>query len=236
MKEAGAPPQAAAADEAGIIIVIITGFSIILGMPTWLGKADVSWQRFLFTNSWLLGGVLLWSLRYPLQPISWQWRQASRLPLLSVFISAAIAVLGTLVSHGARLPAGVNTAFDYLAFTTAGPAAEEFFYRGLCLNFLLRRLGSPTVSTILVSAFFVLIHFPARLEGISLAIVSVLLCVVALRTRSLWYPVLLHSGWNLCVLGWSAPPSLSRHAIVLVVASGLMGAAVLSARSAAQPE
>ncbi|MCX5797917.1 MAG: CPBP family intramembrane metalloprotease [Elusimicrobia bacterium] len=230
MSAAETAPQPAVVDEASVIMVIATGFAIILGLPGWLGRPDVSWQRFIFTNIWMLGGVLLWSRRYPLRPISWHPGPTHRLVLITIFALAAVALTGTITSSGGRMPLGVNTAFDYVAFTTAGPAAEEFFYRGLCFNFLLRRLGSPAISTALVSVFFVTMHFPTRTEAIALAIISVVLCITALRTRSLLVPLVLHSGWNLCVLAWSAPPSISRHAVVLIVAMSLLGFTFSSAR------
>lgn len=231
MSAAEVPTPPAAVDEAGVIIVIAAGFSIILGLPGWLDRPDVSWQRYLFTNAWMIGCSLLWSFRHPLQPISWRPGPAFRLVLLSVFALAAVALMGTVVSAGGRMPAGTNSAFDYLVFTTAGPVAEEFFYRGLCFNFLLRRLGSPAISTTLVSVFFVATHFPARTEALVLACISVALCVTALRTRSLWWPLSLHSGWNLCVLGWSAPPGLVRQSVVLFVATVLLGTTLLMTRS-----
>ena len=224
-------PHLTTLHETAVIVCIAAGYSLILGLPAWLGRPDVSWQRFLLTNAWMLGAVLLWSRWQPLQPISWRTNPGGRTVLWSLFALVAIALSGTLISVGGRMAPGAVTAFDYLAFTVLGPAAEESFYRGLCLNFLLRRVGSPVIPTALVSVFFIIMHFPAKSEALVLAFVSVGLCVAALRTRSLFWPWFLHSGWNLCVLGWSAPSAPARHLVVTFVAVGLSVAAWLLRRS-----
>jgi membrane protease YdiL (CAAX protease family) len=130
-----------------------------------------------------------------------------------------------------------------LGAAIAVPLIEELFFRGLLLGILLRDLR-PTVATLLISAFFAVIHFlkaPARpYEVVSwfsgfrsignsfgqfadpmmvlalfatLFLIGWILADARLRTRSLFLPIGLHSGW---ILMAGAVGKLTRRSTIML--------------------
>ena len=82
----------------------------------------------------------------------------------------------------------------------AGAAAEEMLFRGYPFQTLLRS-WPVWVAAIPVSLPFALVHLanPNVAPGftfVNTALAGVWLCVAYWRTRSLWFPLGLHFGWN----------------------------------------
>ena len=206
--------------------MIAISFVLLAALPRWLGIADPAWRRFLLTNGWMLGASAVWRRFRPLDPIDWQLTSAGK-PTFGLSIALPIlALIATFVSPGSKLTTGLVRPFDYAAISTLGPLAEEFFFRGICLGFLIRKTDSRWIASILVSLLFVLMHLPELGEGIGLFLISVVLCAIAINTRSLFWPTLIHCGWNLCNVAWLAPASAARSTVVLMISAALL---VLSA-------
>jgi membrane protease YdiL (CAAX protease family) len=88
-----------------------------------------------------------------------------------------------------------------LAFAVVPALAEELLFRGAFLGLLRNSLG-PIARCVVVGATFGLLHlsiyrvFPTGAFG-------VLLCFAAVRSRSLWVPVIMHALHNGVLLTWS---------------------------------
>ena len=80
------------------------------------------------------------------------------------------------------------------------PLVEELLYRGLLLRALLRRV-QPAGAVFLSALVFALVHYvgdPSTLPFLpALTALGVALGLVALRTGSLKWPILIHAGFNL---------------------------------------
>ena len=81
-----------------------------------------------------------------------------------------------------------------------GAAAEEMLFRGYPLQTLMRS-WPVWVALVPVSVPFALVHLtnPNVVPGFTFAntvLAGVWLCVAYWRTRSLWFPLGLHAGWN----------------------------------------
>jgi uncharacterized protein len=86
-----------------------------------------------------------------------------------------------------------------LLLLIAAAAYEEIAFRGFAFQTLLR--GAPAVVPIaLLSVFFGLVHWdnPSRtvFSTLNTVLAGVWLSIAYLRTRSLWFPIALHTGWN----------------------------------------
>jgi membrane protease YdiL (CAAX protease family) len=89
--------------------------------------------------------------------------------------------------------------FSFVVFTL-GAAAEEMLFRGYPFQTLLRS-WPVWVAALPVSAPFALVHLlnPNVAPGftfLNTALAGVWFCVAYWRTRSLWFPLGLHFGWN----------------------------------------
>jgi membrane protease YdiL (CAAX protease family) len=89
--------------------------------------------------------------------------------------------------------------FAALVLLILAGAFEELLFRGYAFQTLLR--GAPAFLPILLfSVFFGLAHLgnPNRtfLSATNTVLAGVWLSVAYLRTRSLWFPTALHTGWN----------------------------------------
>lgn len=79
-----------------------------------------------------------------------------------------------------------------------GPVTEELFYRGYLLQTLSEGIGTfPAV--IVTSIAFGLSHYyiSGWMSVLNAGLLGILLCIVCLKTRSLWLPIGLHFGFNL---------------------------------------
>lgn len=122
----------------------------------------------------------------------------------STLIGAAVLLL--VLSGAVAFVADSGGPLDYvvflawtLIFFAIAAAWEEAVFRGYPFQVLVQWIG-PGRATILASALFALLHAqnpnvtPFALGNIFLA--GILLSIVYLRTRSLWYATGVHLGWN----------------------------------------
>jgi membrane protease YdiL (CAAX protease family) len=133
----------------------------------------------------------------------------------ALFAIATMMALVWLYTHRAFVPHDVPSermfvrgplyqyAVVLVTVAVVAPFVEEFYFRGILLSWLGRKIG--IVAAAVASALiFALLHlrFVARpgLEGWMLtgliAMVGLVNAVLALRTRSLWPPIAFHAGYN----------------------------------------
>ena len=83
-------------------------------------------------------------------------------------------------------------------------AAEEALFRGYPFQKLVSALG-PIAATLLASGGFALAHRHNpnvnTFALLNIFLAGVMLSVAYLRTRSLWFPIALHIGWNWIMAG-----------------------------------
>ncbi|MBI3550569.1 MAG: CPBP family intramembrane metalloprotease [Elusimicrobia bacterium] len=209
-----------AVDETVVIAIIAVGSLLLYDLPTKLQAQDAPWLRLLLGAGWRLAAVLVAARWLPLEPVSTRAAPAGMAVVLPVLVLSSLALVATGLSPGAVPLPSFRSPVDYAALTILVPVSEELFFRGLCLNWLLRRGVGPVLSAAFVSALFVGAHFPTVYQACVLSALAAGLAAASLRTRSLLWPILIHSCWNLCVVAWSAPAGFGRHAVVAAVAFG----------------
>jgi membrane protease YdiL (CAAX protease family) len=85
---------------------------------------------------------------------------------------------------------------EIIAAAIVAPILEEIVFRGILLQFLLKKYSVPTAISI-TSILFALLHFDKSF--ISAFIHSIIFSVLAIRFSSLYAPMLLHGFYNLSV-------------------------------------
>jgi membrane protease YdiL (CAAX protease family) len=106
------------------------------------------------------------------------------------------------LSGGIKWPALLvvcqNLATALILMILAG-AFEEFVFRGYPFQTLLRGLP-PVVPILILSVYFGLGHWgnPSRtmFSTVNTVLAGIWLALAYLKTRSLWFPIALHVGWN----------------------------------------
>jgi membrane protease YdiL (CAAX protease family) len=74
------------------------------------------------------------------------------------------------------------------------PFIEEFFFRGLLLDFFWHTFNSAFVASILITTVFILLHPLYAL--IPMAILSFFLCTIAIISKNILWPTIFHIIWN----------------------------------------
>jgi membrane protease YdiL (CAAX protease family) len=119
--------------------------------------------------------------------------------LLVVAYYAGIIALGLMKLTWSALPLGViKGLFSIMFFKFLAAFGEEMLFRAYPLQVLITGLGSfPAV--LLTSVIFSLSHpyvYQAPLAGVNVMLIGILLAVAYLKTKSLWFPIGLHTGIN----------------------------------------
>ena len=117
------------------------------------------------------------------------------------------------------------------------PWAEELLFRGMLLDRLSVRLKSRRVAALITAMLFSAAHLPqGMIIALTMFILGGLLAALTFATRSLLWPVALHTGWNgLAILRELAPGS-DRFIALAVVAVLLSATALLGTRRTHLPE
>lgn len=208
-----------------VILLFVYGAarSVIAGTPfvgaLYRGSVVVITERVLL---FLIPATLLgWAFNrlledLPPRALGWTlhrgWMRDAGLGVALGALSLALAVVLVLLAGGYSFTYAAAGAWSAALRTLAlsglvflfGAAAEEATYRGYPLQTLLRSLPL-WVAVIPSSLLFAAAHMrnPHTVEGftfINTALAGVWLGVAYARTRSLWFPLGLHFGWN-CALG-----------------------------------
>ena len=88
-----------------------------------------------------------------------------------------------------------NSVLSFLATVIAAPVAEELIFRGFIYT-RLRRAFSYVPSLLITALIFGLVH-GTIVHMLYVPLLSIILCIFYDRYRTLWAPILLHSGFNL---------------------------------------
>ena len=138
----------------------------------------------------------------------WDLLIGSAIGFAAILIGVAVAKLGgglQLSFGNDGLPGVVRSMIGSAGLLMVAALAEEALFRGYGLQTLARaRLASTGV--LLTCALFGFVHLanPNAVPGFTMlntALAGVWLGVAYLRTRSLWFPLGVHWGWN-WALGW----------------------------------
>jgi membrane protease YdiL (CAAX protease family) len=193
------------------------GLALVLPRETfdWLllrsGWAYVIQSLILFAPAALVG----WGCAVGLEELPWRslgwaphkgWLRDALAGTFGGGLAVCVAALAGLAAGGykfsvAEATGGVpKTLVASFVVFLLGAAAEEMLFRGYAFQTLLR--SWPLLAAVLpVSVPFALVHLtnPNVAPGFTFAntvLAGVWLCVAYWRTRSLWFPLGLHFGWN----------------------------------------
>ncbi len=122
----------------------------------------------------------------------------------------------------------------HLALVLLVPVAEELYFRGILLERLAASFG-PVTAVGAVGPLFGLLHWPQGLL-LPMTVLSIVLCAVALATRSVLWAVTLHVGWNAAAVVRSLPRGPERWAIAGAAAGAIVIVSLLALRRSADPE
>jgi membrane protease YdiL (CAAX protease family) len=168
------------------------------------------------TLTFLSAALVAWGCGHVLEDLPWRalgwalhrgWLRDAALGLVVGGAAVCVAALVGAAAGGYRIAFGAEDAYA-VARTLAssglvfllGAAGEEMMFRGYPLQTLMR--SWPIVPALVFSSItFGLVHMenPHVVPGFTLvntALAGAWLAVAYWRTRSLWFPLGLHFGWN----------------------------------------
>lgn len=203
-----------------MVLSIGAGLVLALILPGAIYKLlfDSDWGLITQSVGIFVPAVLVgWGCAHVLEDLPWRslgWalhRGWVRDTLFGLFVGGVAVCVGALVGAlvggyrfslagdfdgGAVARTLVVSGFIFLL----GAAAEEMLFRGYPLQTLMRS-WPLWVALIPVSVPFAIVHLwnPNVVRGFTFAntvLAGVWLCVAYWRTRSLWFPLGLHAGWN----------------------------------------
>jgi membrane protease YdiL (CAAX protease family) len=202
---------------AAIIIVarFVPAFFISRETYRWLldesGWGWVIQSLVIFIPAALVGWVCAYALEdLPWRSLGWAlhrgWVRDTLFGALVGGAAVGVAALVGVAAGGTRVSAaGFGAGVVWTLVVSAvifmlGAAAEEMLFRGYALQTLMRS-WPLWVALLPVSVFFALVHLanPNVAPGftfVNTVLAGVWLGVAYWRTRSLWFPLGLHFGWN----------------------------------------
>jgi membrane protease YdiL (CAAX protease family) len=139
------------------------------------------------------------------------------LALLTMYMTSQLAAHSLVQFHTTKAerelvphsPSGLP--LGLLCGALIAPFAEEFYFRGVLLSWLSRKMAAP-LAIAASAAVFALLHMRLvthpGLEGwvitATIALVGTVAATLATLTRSLWGPFAIHSGYNATLFGVAA--------------------------------
>jgi hypothetical protein len=195
----------------------VVGIPLVLVTVRYLWRRSSEWMRFRFSFKLLVLGFLFGLV----------------LPVLTVVLVSLIAVVRVVGTPDrftmGELPAIVFGSIGFAVFTAA---VEELVFRGMAVREWALKWGWG-VASIVGGVYFGAVHILGLLPHVSVvevlwillaAIVGNLLCVALyIRSKSLWFPIGFHAGWNLClkaILGTTMSGKTSDFALYGIEISG----------------
>lgn len=181
------------AEWAGLVAIIATYLGLLV-LAAHL-PAAAPWFVLLAPNAWLLGASLLWARQSDLQPT---WARGQRLALgLAVAVVLIVALLLVAArQEGPVEPAGLG----WLALVLFVPVAEEFYFRGILLQYIRRQWGAP-LAGLLSATLFVVLHSAQGPQAATSAALLALTCtLLTLATSTLLWAIAVHTAWNAAVV------------------------------------
>ena len=89
-----------------------------------------------------------------------------------------------------QISAQYETILAFLTLVVIAPIAEEIVFRGYLLG-KLRKYAPLWISILITSLLFALVHFAWNV-GIDVFVLSIVLCLLRVWSKSLWAPILVH--------------------------------------------
>lgn len=119
-----------------------------------------------------------------------------RTVLLVVITAGALlgVILFALIGPDVNQRITAITFINYLIIILVVPVAEELFFRGLLLDHLKETMGI-VASIAIITLLFGLVHVHQGLL-IPMALLSFMLCIAALLSKTVVSCIILHTGWN----------------------------------------
>ena len=199
-------------------VFLLTDFAGRLLLPPNVYKRVFEGTPGFIIQSFLLyvpAALISWGCAVVLEDLPWRslgwsrhrgWMRDALLGTLGGGVAVCVAGLVGLAAGGytfqvAEVTGGVaKTLVGTFVIYLLGAAAEEMLFRGYPFQTLMRS-WPVWVALIPVSVPFALVHLanPNVVPGFTFAntvLAGVWLCVAYWRTRSLWFPLGLHFGWN----------------------------------------
>jgi uncharacterized protein len=203
-----------------MVLLLVTTFALARILPEeTFRRLFVEGDLGFFIQSaltFLPAAFVAWGCGHVLEDLPWRalgwtrhrgWLRDALLGLLVGGAAVCVAALAGAAAGGYRVEFGAEGAYA-VARTLAssglvfllGAAGEEMMFRGYPLQTLMR--SWPIVPALLFSSItFALVHLenPHVVPGFTLvntALAGAWLAVAYWRTRSLWFPLGLHFGWN----------------------------------------
>ncbi|HVF41384.1 MAG TPA: type II CAAX endopeptidase family protein [Pyrinomonadaceae bacterium] len=177
------------------------------------GGAGFVLQSFV---TFIPAALVAWGCGYALEDLPWRalgwaphkgWLRDALVGLLVGGAAVCVATVVGVIVGGYRIEYAAPNAGDFARTLAAsgfifllGAAAEEMLFRGYPLQTLMR--SWPILPALVFSSItFGLVHMqnPHVVPGFTLvntALAGAWLAVAYWRTRSLWFPLGLHFGWN----------------------------------------
>ena len=147
----------------------------------------------------------------------------SHMHLPSAFGAAVLGVVLNLITY-ALTPSSSENSVDVnsilLLCAIIGPFVEELVFRGVLLKMF---AGSCRIfaATIITSALFALSH-AEPVQMIYTFLLGIILCIVRVRSTSLWSPVVLHLSFNITgAVSMMYNPKFSNNELIFLCAAGL---------------
>jgi len=169
-------------------VIYVLSLFVVIGLP-WIVKKFRTTARDLGLDHFPKWSHLLWA------PIGF---------IVYIFLSyffTAIAMLTPFYDNTSTQDVGfanLNFGFEYfVAFVTLviiAPVAEEILFRGYLLGKLRKNL-QLWVSILITSILFAIVHLNFNV-GVDVFALSIVLCILRVRTNSLWPSILLHMTKN----------------------------------------
>jgi membrane protease YdiL (CAAX protease family) len=197
----------------GAIVIIVYLFVLTLAPGKWL--------TLILPNLWL-GGATLFLLRRERQ----LFRGGQRTVAMAVLLLAAGSLVAAFsaVWHLGEGDLARDALARALLLIIAVPLAEELYFRGLLLPTLAKRWGS-VAATCLVSLFFAFLHSPQGL-ALPMAVLSLVLCVLYLLSKSVVWSFGFHLCWNAAAVIRALEPGADRHIIVAISTTAVLAISV----------
>ncbi len=208
----------------GILQLCVSGF-----------PSQVPYSDLLFPSLWLLAASALLATRFRLSFVV--ARGGRRILASTILAGVVILAMAPMAALWPDRSAGaaVDSLVGRVLLALFVPVAEELFFRGLLLDRLTGILKSRIMAAALTSVLFGLAHLASgNTIVITMTVLSIVLCVATLHTRSLLWPIALHIGWNALAVIRQAPPGRERWIIAGISAVVMIALVVRGAHTRVQ--
>jgi len=227
-------------------------FALALVLFWFLGQISMQWDMvsgIVFTQVFLIAlpaiAIIRW-LGLPLKETLQLRRPSARDLSLAILAGCMAPSIGTLIFQAQEflIPVSDETLSQFaesldldmslgmtvLIIAVFPAVCEEVLFRGAILGLLRKQMG-PVARCVLVAALFGLLHL-MLIRILPTATLGLLLTAAAMRSRSLWIPIVIHLLNNgiaitLVELVGEGPESLGVPAVLMCAAVGIAAVALM---------